>query len=426
MRHFGRIAVHIIIVGVIIGTLLCAGLVSAASPTAIKFWGGWTGPDRFGMEKIVTNFIKENPDIRVQFFTAPWTEVFTKFGTTFGTSAGPDLLAMHVADISQFASRGMLLPVEDIAAQNKIQASDFPPSVWQGQFYKGRQYGIPLDYHPMAIYKNVDLFKKAGLDPNITFDSKEEFINALKKLTVKDSSGKIVQYGIAIGSNHPHTMRYWYSLLFQAGGSFLNESGTKAAFNSEAGVKALQFLHDLIYTYKVAPTHESDIDKDFLTGRVATLIEGPWWVPGIKEQKGLQATVAPFPKIFEKPAVWAGSHTLTLPKQANKKKLDAAIKLLNYIIAHSVDWGAAGQIPASKSVIASEAYKNLVDYKYYKTFIDQADTIRYEPLMVQNASFGSDNQMSPVLNAIFAVILNEKTPKEALDEAAEEVNAILE
>lgn len=392
-----------------------------AEEITIRFWGGWTGPDKFGMEKIVSSFMKENPDVKVEFFTAPWTEVFTKFSTTFGTSAGPDLLAMHVSDIPQFASRGMLMRVEEIAKQHNLLPEDFPAIVWQGQFYEGKQYGIPLDYHPLAVYKNTKMLQSAGVDPDVTFDNKEVFLGVLQKLTQPDRQ----QYALAIGINHPHTMRYWYGWLFQQeGGAFLNEEQNRAVFNSDQGIAALQFIYDLLYTYKVAPPHESDIDKAFLTGRVAMVIEGPWWIPGVREQEGLEVALAPFPKVFDKPAVWAGSHTLTLPKQANQQRISAAIRLLSYIVNHSVEWGNAGQIPASLRVIQSEDYKQLPDYKHFKVFIDQAEYIHFEPLVIQNASFGSDNQMSPVLNAIFAVLLGEKSPKEALDQAAEEVNAL--
>jgi len=247
--------ISIFLIMLIIMSILCGSVVLAADEVTIKFWGGWTGPDSLGMQKIVKGFEEENPNIQVDFFTAPWTEVFTKFGVSYGTSSAPNLLAMHVQDISQFVARNMLSPTGDILKEKKINASDFPKPVWEGQFVNGVQYGIPLDYHPMAVYKNAKLFRKAGLDPNMIFNSKEEFLDALKKLTVKDNDGNIIQYGIAIGADHAHTMRYWYGLLFQAGGQFLNEDLSKAAFASDEGTKALQFLYDLVYTYKVAPMH---------------------------------------------------------------------------------------------------------------------------------------------------------------------------
>jgi len=410
---------------VLVALFAIAATAAFADPVKINFWAGFTGPDKFGMQRIVDAFQKENPTIQVDFFTAPWTEVFTKFGTAFGTGSAPDLLVMHVPEISQFASRSMLTDVGSLASSIGIKSSDYPQEVWDGQSYEGKQYGVPLDFHPMAVYKNVAMFKKAGLDPAMTFGTKEKFLSALQKLTIKDSAGKVVQYGLAIGSNHSHTMRYWYGLLYQAGGTFLTADNKKAAFDSEAGVKALTFLRDLVLKYKVVPVGETDIDRDWLSGQVATLIEGPWWVPGAVENGSVVFLTTPFPTIFDKPGEWAGSHTLTLPVQSNKTRQEAAQKLMKYVATHSVAWGAAGQIPASQAVRNSPEYKALPTFKYFQAFIAEAGAMHFEPRIKENAEFGADNQLSPVMNAIFSVVLGEKDPQAALKEAAQKVNDIL-
>jgi multiple sugar transport system substrate-binding protein len=271
----------------------------------------------------------------------------------------------------------------------------------------------------MAVFTNVKLYSAAGLDANMRFTNQNIFLNAMKKLTDGE------QYGIALGVPHGHTMRYWYGLLFQAGGSFLSADQSKAAFNSAAGRKAVQVLADLVYKYKVAPLHQTDIDRDFLAGTVASLIEGPWWVPGAAEQEGLEFATVPFPTIFDQPGVWAGAHTLVLPNQDDKGKKDAAISLMQYIAGNTVAWGAAGQIPASLAVINSAEYKALPTYKYFKPFIDQGDFVHFEPVVKENAEFGADNELSPVLNAIYGVVLGESTAAEAMAQAAADVNDIL-
>ena len=45
------------------------------------------------------------------------------------------------------------------------------------------QYGIPLDYHPMAVYKNADMYTAAGIDPNITWNNMDSFIDSMQKTT---------------------------------------------------------------------------------------------------------------------------------------------------------------------------------------------------------------------------------------------------
>ena len=54
--------------------------------------------------------------------------------------------------------------VEDIAVANNIKADDFPLNVWEGQFYNGEQYDSTR-LHPMAVYKNADMYTAAGIDP---------------------------------------------------------------------------------------------------------------------------------------------------------------------------------------------------------------------------------------------------------------------
>jgi len=404
-----------------------AGTAGTEQPVTINLWAGFTGDDKQAMAGMVESFEQENPGINVEYFSAPWSEMFAKFATAFGTDTGPDVVIMHATDIPNFASRDMLTPLDDLKEELGISETSYAKPVWAGNAYGGTQWGIPLDYHPMAVFKNVDAFEAAGLDPNMKFNTAEEFLDAARKLTIKNEAGEVVQHGIAIGSDHAHTMRYWYGWLFQDGGEFLNEAGTEAAFNSEAGVQALQFLADLVNVEGVAPYHESDIDRDFLSGKVAMVIEGPWFVP-TAVAGNMNFTTAPFPQVFENEGVWAGSHTLTVPAySASAERRNAALKLITYIAKNSLEWGrASGQIPASNDVVNSDAYKALDNYKYAEAFVDQANYVHYEPLIPKTAELGADNQLSPVLNAVYEAVRGEVTPEEALQKAADATNVILE
>jgi multiple sugar transport system substrate-binding protein len=398
----------------------CSGSPAAqGDEVTINLWAGFTGADKQAMESMVQGFMDENPDVDVEFYSAPWNEMFTKFATAYGTDSGPDALVMHATDIPNFASRDMLTPLDDLTEDLDIHASSFAEPVWAGNTYDGTQWGIPLDYHPMAVFKNKAAFEAAGIDPNIQFDSKESFLEVARALT-KDGT-----YGIGIGSDHAHTMRYWYGLLYQDGGAFLDEAGTEAQFADEAGVEALQFLHDLVNVEKVAPPNQSDIDRDFLSGNTAMVIEGPWFIPST-EEAGLDYTVAPFPTIFDTPATWAGSHTLTIPKNDDEQRQEAALNLVRYLSENSVEWAkSSGQIPASFDVVESAEYKALPNYAEYQAFIAQADAVHFEPLIPKTAELGADNQLSPVMAGVLEGVRGDAPAQTALDQAAERTDEIL-
>jgi multiple sugar transport system substrate-binding protein len=418
-RRAAMTAAGLAVSGLVLSACSPGSGASEAEQVSINLWAGFTGADMQAMESMVQGFEEANPDVDVEFYSAPWNEMFTKFATAYGTDSGPDALVMHATDIPNFASRDMLTPLDELTSELGIEASSFAEPVWAGNTYDGTQWGIPLDYHPMAVFKNTAAFEAAGIDPDIQFDSKESFLEVARALT-KDG-----KYGISLGSDHAHTMRYWYGLLHQAGGEFLGEDGTDARFADDAGVEALQFLHDLIDVEKVAPPNQSDIDRDFLSGNTAMVIEGPWFIPSA-EEAGLDYTVAPFPTIFETPATWAGSHTLTIPKNTDEARQEAALELVRYLSENSVEWAASsGQIPASFDVVESEEYKALPHYDEYQAFISQAEDVHFEPLIPKTAELGADNQLSPVMAGVLEGVRGDAPVPTALETAAQRTDEIL-
>lgn len=405
--------------------LSCLAIPASADDVTINFWAGMTGSDKDALEKIVRGFEEATPGIKVEFYSAPWTEMFTKFAASFGTGSGPDIMVLHTTDVPNYSEMGMLSDIGALAGELGITPDQYSEAVWSGCNYGGTQWAIPFDFHPMAVYKNSAMFEAAGLDPAMEFTSAEEFIDVCKKLTITNDAGEVTQYGLGIGSDHAHTMRYWYSLLFQNGGEFLNEEGTTALFNSEAGIEALEWLSSLIHDEKVVPYHQSDIDADFLSGKTAMVIEGPWFIPTMA-QTSIEYETCKFPQVFETFAVWANSHALAIPAfSASPEREAAAQSLLKYLVENSIIWATSGQIPANYNVVESEEYKALPEYVHFKAFVESAPFVVYEPLIPKTAELGADNQLSPVLNAVYVPVRGDGTAADALNEAAQLTDSIL-
>src|SRR5690349_14679600 len=65
--------------------------------------------------------------------------------------------------------------------------------------WNGRRYGIPFEHgNFQQMYMNVDLFKKAGIDPDKPPKTFDAWLAAMKKLTILDSKGEATQVGFAI------------------------------------------------------------------------------------------------------------------------------------------------------------------------------------------------------------------------------------
>lgn len=393
-----------------------------ASPVELTFWAGLTGADLAAMEGMVNTFNGSQSNIKVNFMSLSWSEIFAKLETSFNTSSGPDAMLMHVTDIPVYGSRDMLTPLDDIAAACGIQEADYPKSVWAGAFYDGTQYAIPWDYHHMAIYVNKAMFEAANLDPTAAFTDEASFLAACEAL--KESG----VYALSMGATHGHTERYWYGLLHQLGGSFCDDSFTTAEFASPAGEQALTFLNSLVEKGYV-PFNQDDIDADWLAGQTAMVMEGPWFTP-TAVQADFEFTTLPFPQIGTTNAVWGSSHTMTVPRFDGRspEKTAAINEFLSYMVEHSYEWGAtSGQIPANYKVSASDEYKACDFYPYQVTFIDSSQGVVYEPLCAADAEFGADNALSPVVTAVSDIITGRESDVSAvLANAAEKVNDIFD
>ena len=56
----------------------------------------------------------------------------------------------------------------------------------------------------------------------------------------------------------------------------------KPQFKRNLAAQAWQFLQDLVYEHGIAPQGQTDYATDFLAGRTAMLIDGPWRMPALE------------------------------------------------------------------------------------------------------------------------------------------------
>lgn len=420
--------VSILLTVVLIGTLAAGcGKSSGQTDTSdggkvkLTFWAGLTGDDQQAMSDMVKDFNSGQDKIEVDFYSVTWGEIFTKLSAASNTESGPDVMLMHPTDLSTYAGKDMITPLDDLIESMDVNKEDYSDVIWEGNQVDGTQYGVPLDFHCMSMFINLDSFEAAGLtaeDAKVT--SVEEFNALCEKLKTDE------QYAIGLGSNYAHTYRYWYGLLGQAGGNFLNADMSKAEFNSDAGAEALDFLASWVEK-GYAPEAEADIDADWMGGTTAMVIEGPWFTPTAMES-GINFATVEFPQVLGENRVWGSSHTITVPKydKRSEEKTKATQEFIGWLVENSFTWAAqSGQIPANQKVRESEDYKALDLYQYAQAFIDQADYVEYEPLCPGTSEFGADNELSPVANAVYSVISKEKDSTSALKEAADSVDKIL-
>jgi multiple sugar transport system substrate-binding protein len=96
----------------------------------------------------------------------------------------------------------------------------------------GKNYMIPIGVSTPSMLVNVDLFKSAGPDVENLPKSWDEVRKASEELKAAGKMG--VLWGWSVTDNW-----IFQAMLDNAGGALVDKTGTKATFNSPAGLKTL-------------------------------------------------------------------------------------------------------------------------------------------------------------------------------------------
>lgn len=390
--------------------------------TTVTLWHGWTGADNTEMlGKILDSYNKTNADnINIVPTAYAWDEFFAKWVLAAAAGNPADVALYHPTEIPEFAERGVIIPLDGLATSVSWSWEGIAEPVKNQCYYKSKLYGIIEDIHPMAMYYNVDLAKKAGLDPEKPPTTSAELITWGKAMTTKDSAGNFTQVGFGVPTTG--TARWiWHSFLAQAGGTFLDSAG-KPAFNSDAGKQALQYMYDLIYTHQVSPVGVNDGDA-FQTGKEGIYFSGPWMTNSFVKA-GLNFRTAPLPNCFKQPGAWVNSHVLSLSKTKDEKKQGMGMKFIKWFALNNLDACVnVGVIPVTPKVMGE--LKTNERWKYYEAFAKEAGYVSYEPMIPQYTQIFTFGKPTPLTVNVEAALTKQKPIAQALTEMEKGIIEIL-
>ena len=113
---------------------------------------------------------------------------------------------------------------------------------------------------------------------------------------------------------------------------------------------------------------------------------------------------------------------LAKPQKLEANKRAAAFDFVRWLTEHTFEWSKAGQIPASKKVVASDEYQksDLLVHKLLKVWERNLASASFMPLHPRYVEM--EDQVPPLLAP---AIRNEVSPQAALADAETLVNTLL-
>ena len=383
---------------------------------SLSFWNGFTGGDGPYMRQLVEEFSSQQKNINVSMNTVEWETYYQKVPSAVQSGKGPDLGIMHIDQLPTNAARGVIIGLDDVANALNLKKSDFAPVVWDAGVYNGKRYGIPLDVHPLGFYYNKGVMEEAGLDPNSPPQTKDDYMAALQEMKGKGIQGHWMSPFLFTGG------LTFNSLLFQFGGRLYSSDGTKATFNSDAGVNALTWMVDLVRDGYSPKNVAQDAEYTaFQNGKNAFMWNGIWNINPLNDVKGLEWGAAELPQIGTQKGAWGGSHNFVITNKRGQdpNKVAASKVFINWISQRSVEWAKAGQVPAREEVRESQEFQSL---KWQPIFAKELAYVYFTPPKPGIADVYTGS-LEPAINE---AVLLKKEPEAALDEAAKKADQLLE
>ncbi|MEO8758933.1 MAG: sugar ABC transporter substrate-binding protein [Devosia sp.] len=328
----------------------------AAATLQLAGFGGEAEATAIG--HAIERFNKKYPNVKVELQMDPistgWGDYVTKVLGQFNAGGPADIYGTAIETFQAFASRNLFLPLDAYVKANP-EFSDFAPSLLDQSKYGGKQIYIPIGWNNIMINYNRDLFDKAGVaypkDGNWTWN---EFREVAQKLTVKDGSGTVSQYGYEV-PNQNFFIQPW---LFTNGSSgALNADWTGSNMLDPKVAESLQFLHDLIHVDGSSPIPGSGapMDNQFFAGQVAMISRGHWIVQGAKTN-GVNMDIANVPnKASPDTVIGFGGYAVS-KTSAHPDLAQALITELTSSATQVEEGVGGGGVPGRKSAAEDPAF----------------------------------------------------------------------
>lgn len=401
---------------------------SSGGKIEINWWRLWDSQDVFKPQ--IKAFEEAYPNIKINYRKLTYNEYEDEIISALAAGKGPDIWSIHNTWLPKHVDK--LAPMPSEVMTPDVYGEVFADvALYDLQDTEGNIYGMPFSIDTLGLYYNKDYFNTNSLtSPPETWT---EFKDYVKVLTEIDSFGNIGIAGGALGTsqNITRAVDILYLLMLQNGTQMTDDDYKKAIFDSKAktssgevytpGLDALIFYTDFanpkksVYTWN--PAMHNSIDA-FIEEKAAMAFGYSYQDAVIKSKApNLNYDVAFVPQIkgSSKEVNYANYWAEVVSATSPYKK--EAWDFLNYLSKQEniQSYSEVTDRPASRKDVIEEQLSDPL----LKVFSKQALTAESWYQVDSSAIEGVFS------NLIESVALDEKEPKEGLDEAVDRVTNIM-
>jgi multiple sugar transport system substrate-binding protein len=393
-------------------------------------------------KELAPQFEKEHPGIKLNITPIAYESVYPKeILDASQHTKRYDVYTVNNAQLAVYAANGYIVPLDDYLKNDQLvpkdlDLSDYYPAYIDGMTkYQGKMYTTPYSFWLMDQYYRKDIFddptvqaeyKKATgmkLEPAKTYPE----MYAQAKFFTKNG-----QYGFGMDGlkGGPGSNTYqWIPILWNYGGELLSDDNRCAAFNSEEGVKALDFYKSLV------PFSPPSYLQNIADQNTSLFQQGKLVVSGLHDSdqfgyindpanskpevvNNVALTISPSGPKGSPPTIHMAGWTLGVSSDSDMKKAGVEYALWMAAKGRAPVQAGFGEPQARKSWLNDP--RNQQQYPQYKAMVESLPHARSIPPVTQWAQV-----QDALALAIQEAVTGQEDSKSALDSAAETADRAL-
>jgi multiple sugar transport system substrate-binding protein len=391
----------------------CGGGQSANSGTLNALFMKQAAYSETDVKNMTDQFQKQNPGISVNLTFVAYEALHDKI--VAAAPAGTyDTVLVDVVWPAEFASKKMIVDVTDRFPES--ERSKIFPGALKTTEYEGGYYGVPWILDTKYFFYNKKMLGEAGVDsPPDTWDAVVEAARALK-------SKGVVEYPLVWSWAQAEAIICDYATLLGAYGGQFFDAGGKPAFNTGGGLQALEFmrmtLDEKISNPASTESLEEDVRRIISQGEAAMALNWTYMYslandPNESQVAG-QIDIAHTPKGPAGAPGVNGSMGMAIANGSQNQ--DAAWKYIQFMTSQ--------KIQNQYAELSLPIWKSSYDEEQVVQALPQVVPVAKEQLndMILRPVVPQYNDVSHTLQVeMQQALTGDKTPKQALDDAAKAV-----
>lgn len=406
---------------------LAATSVSAAD-LEFYFPVGVNAPAVETIQALTDEWAAQNPQHSVKaVYAGNYEETTTKALTAANAGQPPQVAVLLSIDLFTLIEEDVIVAISDIANTPDDQAwiDGFYDGFMKDAEFEGKTYAIPFQRSTPVYYYNKDAFRAAGLDPEAPPKTWDEMIEMGKKLTIKDTSGNVTQWGTRIPTLGLGGAWLFGGLVVSKGDVLTTETGIEARIDTPATKASLEFLLELSKQEVMAPGGISwgDTPKAFLEGQTASMWTSTGNLAFVEENATFDWGVGFLPG-GDGPGAPIGGGNFYIFQDSTDEERAAALDFIKFMTspANAAKWSIATGYVAPRA----DAWET-PEMKAYAERLPQAlvalDQLQYAER--EFATFQRAKVTQYLVDAIESVVTGNAMPEDALKAAQEGANSVL-